>query len=114
MYIPDHLELRLYLIQQAHNSSSGRHGGKSRTFEILSRHYFCPGLAQLVRRFVRNCEKYSRSKALNEKYNGLLHPLPLPLEAWKEVALDFVTGLPQVGDYNAICVIIDRLTKQRH
>ena len=28
--------------------------------------------------------------------------------------MDFVTGLPQVGDYNAICVIIDRLTKQRH
>ncbi len=111
MYIPDHLELRLYLIQQAHNSSSGGHGGKSRTFEILSRHYFCLGLAQLVRRFVRNCKKCSRSKASNEKYNGLLHPLPLPLEAWKEVALDFVTGLPQVGDYNAICVIIDRLTK---
>lgn len=49
MYIPDHPELCLHLIQQAHNSPSGGHGGKSRTFEILSRHYFCPGLAQLVR-----------------------------------------------------------------
>lgn len=90
MYIPDHPKLRLHLIQQAHNSPSGGHGGKSRTFEILSRHYFCPGLTQLVRRFVRNCEKCSRSKASNEKYNGLLHPLPVPLQAWKEVALDLL------------------------
>lgn len=114
MYIPDHLELRLRLLHLAHSSPSRGHGGKSRTFEILSRHYFCHGLSQLLRRFVRKCEKCSRSKASNEKYNGLLHPLPVLMQAWKEVALDFVTGLPQVGEYNAICVVIDRLTKQRH
>ena len=113
--IPDHPELRLHLTQQPHNSPSGGHRGKSRTLKTLSRHYFCPGLAQLVRRFVRNCKKCSRSKASNEKYNRLsIHPLPLPLQAWKKMVLDFVTGLPQVGEYNAICVIIDRLTKQRH
>ena len=114
MYIPDSSQLRLHLIQQAHSSPSGGHGGKARTFEIISRHYICPGIVQLVRRFVRNCEKCSRSKSSNEKYNGMLQPLPVPLEAWKEVALDFVTGLPKVGEYNAICVVVDRLTKQRH
>lgn len=44
----------------------------------------------------------------------MLQPLPVPLGAWKEVALDFVTGLPRVGEYNEICVIFDCLTKQRH
>ena len=107
MYSPDHPEFCSHLIQPAHHSLSGEHGGKSGTFEILLCHYFCPGLAQLVRRFLRNCIKCSRSKASNEKYNGLLHPLPGSLQAWKEVALDFVAGLPQVGDYNAICGIID-------
>ena len=38
----------------------------------------------------------------------------MPLEAWKKVALDFVTGLPQVGGYNAIFVIIDRFIEQHH
>lgn len=72
----------------------------------------CPGLAQLVRSFARNSEKWSRSKTSNEKYNDILQPLPVPLGAWKEVTLDFVTGLPRVGEYNEICVIIDWLTKK--
>ena len=114
LYIPDSNELRLYLISQAHTSPAGGHGGRSRTFELLSRYYYCPGLARLVAQFVKNCEKCSRSKASNTRYNGLLHPLPVPTTPWKEVALDFVTGLPQVGEFNAICVVIDRLTKQRH
>lgn len=79
IYISDHPGLCLHHIHQAHNSPSGGHGGKLRTFEIILRHYFCPGLAQLVRRFVGNCEKCSRFKASNEKYNGLLHPLPVQL-----------------------------------
>ena len=112
MYIPDSNKLRLHLITQAHTSPSGGHGGKSRTFELLSRHYYCPGLARLVSQFVRNCEKCSRAKASNKKYNGLLHLLPVPNTPWKEVVLDFVTGLPQVGEFNAICVVIDQLTKQ--
>lgn len=44
----------------------------------------------------------------------MLHPLPVSNTPWKEVALDFVTGLPQVGEFNAICVVIDRLTKKRY
>jgi len=28
--------------------------------------------------------------------------------------MDFITGLPQAKDRNAIWVVVDRLTKQRH
>lgn len=38
----------------------------------------------------------------------------MPWQALKEVTIDFVSRLPQIEDYNAICVIISRLTKQRH
>ena len=113
MYISDYPKLCLHLIQQAYSSPSGGYSGKSRIFEILSRYYFCLSLAQLVHRFMWNSKKYSRLQASNEKYNWLFHLLPVPLEAWKEVALDFITWLPQVEDYNVICIIINRLTKQR-
>ncbi len=56
MYIPDHHEFCLHLIHQANISPLKGHSGKSRTFEMLSRHYFCSRLAQLVRRFVQNCK----------------------------------------------------------
>lgn len=107
MYIPDSENLRLHLITKAHSYPSGGHGGKSCNFELLSRHYYCPGLARLVRQFMRNCEKCSRAKAANKKYKGLLHPLPVRDSQWKEDTSDFVIGVPQVGEFNAICVFID-------
>ena len=33
---------------------------------------------------------------------------------WQHISVDFVTGLPQSKGYNAICVVVDHLTKQRH
>lgn len=104
---PESPELCLHIIQQANNSLSKGDGSKSGTFEIHSRYYFYHCLAQLVRRFVQKWEKYSRSKASNEKYNRFLHPQPMSIQAWKEVALNFFSGLPQVKNCNAICVIID-------
>lgn len=44
----------------------------------------------------------------------MLDPLCVPIIPWKKVALDFITELPQVDKFNAICVVIDRLTKQQH
>lgn len=111
LYIPNSNELRLYLISQAHTSPADEHDGKFCTFELFFWYYYCPGLAQLVAQFVRNYEKCSHSKASNTSYNKLLDLLPIPITSWKEVALDFITRLPQVGEFNVICVVIDWLTK---
>jgi len=33
---------------------------------------------------------------------------------WKIISIDLITQLPKSNNYNAICVIIDRLTKRAH
>jgi len=43
-----------------------------------------------------------------------LNPLSVPDRPWQHLSVDFVTGLPQSKGYDAICVFVDRLTKQRH
>jgi hypothetical protein len=81
---------------------------------MLKRHYYWPGCAADVKRFVRNCRPCQRTKAPRDKPNGLLVPLPIPRQRWQDIGMDFITGLPDSGGYNAICTIIDRLTKERH
>ena len=40
--------------------------------------------------------------------------MSVPDRRWQHVSVDFVTGLPRSNGYNAICVVVDRLTKPRH
>jgi len=40
--------------------------------------------------------------------------LSAPDRPWQHVSVDFVTGLPRSKGYDTICVVVDRLTKQRH
>jgi len=67
-----------------------------------------------VDRFVRNCLSCRRTKATRHAPYGTLRPLPVPAWRWQHISVDFVTGLPPSTGYDAICVFVDRLTKQRH
>jgi hypothetical protein len=45
---------------------------------------------------------------------GLLRHLPVPQAPWQDISMDFVVGLPWSNGHDAIWVVADRLTKQRH
>ena len=67
-----------------------------------------------VYRYIRNCYTSRRAKAPRDQYNGLLKPLPILTHPWINVTLDFVTGLLYSNGYNAVLMVIDRLTKKRY
>ena len=68
----------------------------------------------MVQCYIQNCHFCRRAKAPKDWYNGLLKPLPILSYSWTDVILDFVTGLPINNGYNAILIVVDRLTKERH
>ena len=43
-----------------------------------------------------------------------MKPLPIPAHPWIDVTLDFVTRLPPDNGYNAVLIVINQLTKERH
>ena len=50
-----------------------------------------------------------------QRPSSLLHQLPIPEWKWNIIAMDFVSGFPRTSSgYDAIWVIIDRLTKTAH
>jgi len=67
-----------------------------------------------VDRFVRNCNICHRTKAIHHAPYGVLRPLSVPDWPRQHISVDFVTGLPPSKRFNAICVVVDRFTKQRH
>jgi transposase InsO family protein len=44
----------------------------------------------------------------------VLKPLPIPDQAWQHLSMDFIMHLPPSEGYDAILVVVDRLTKMRH
>ena len=45
---------------------------------------------------------------------GLLVSNKVPNRPWEIISMDLITQLPESNGYNAICVIVDRLTKRAH
>jgi len=45
---------------------------------------------------------------------GPLMPNKVPNRPWEIISTDLITQLPESNGYNAICVIVDRLTKRAH
>jgi len=119
LLVPEDEKLRLRLLQLSHDTPIAGHPGRVKTYEILSRHYYWPGMIKTVARFVRNCHLCSRVKVSREKYQGALKSLDVPNRRWKDIAMDFIVAEPESKDLNEnsatnILIVVDRLSKQVH
>ena len=116
IWVPENRSCRLKLIREAHDSPACGHEGPGRTLVVIQREYYWPGMDQLIKQYCRNCRECRTAKASREAYNGVLNPLPVPHRPWTDISMDFVVGLPKSGNrgYNAILVVMCRLSKQRH
>jgi transposase InsO family protein len=60
---------------------------------------------------VQGCEVCQKAKSEHCKLSGLLQTLPVPLQAWSTVSLDFIEGLPKSGKFDTILAVVDKFTK---
>ena len=116
LFVPDAEQLRFRFIKKIHDDPAAGHPGKTKTYEILSRYYYWPGIIDDVKRFVKNCYGCRRSKNSRDKYHGALKPLPVPDRRWSHISIDFIVDLPVNRDLWGrdcinIMVVVDRLSK---
>ena len=67
-----------------------------------------------VEKYVSGCDKCQRTKNRNQPTHGLLQPNSVPTAPWQIISCDLITQLPKSSGYDAIFVVVDRLTKQAH
>lgn len=84
------------------------------TYQRLKQLFYWKGMKSDVDNFVQQCQVCQKAKHEHQHPAGLLQPLPIPQGAWQDISMDFIEGLPALGNSNTILVVVDRLTKYAH
>ena len=104
------------LISRHHDNLLASHFEIEKIQELFSRKYYWPMLRRDVNDYVKGCNVCLALKVVRHKTYGDLQSLPVPTFCWKDLLIDFVTGLPILTDwkedsYDSILVIVNWLTK---
>ena len=113
-YVPE--IIRMELISRNHDDPLEDYFGIEKTQKLLSRKYYWPMFCRDVEDYVRRSNICLASKTARHKPYGDLQSLPVPTHCWKNLLMDFITGLPILTDwkrdnYDSILVIVDWFIK---
>jgi hypothetical protein len=105
---------RLSLMQEMHDQFASNHSEINRTIKLLRRNHRWSEMIRDVKQYIRNCHTCRKVKTARDKYHELLNSLSMSNRSWTNIILDFVTKLFDNRNYNAILMIVDRLSKMHH
>ena len=113
--VPDVEDLRKMIMEEAHCSAFAMHPGSTKMYRTIRENYWWSGMKRDIADFVSRCLVCQQVKAEHRRPPGTLQPLPIPEWKWEHITMDFVVGLPRArAGFDAIWVIVDRLTKSAH
>ena len=119
LWLPVDDDLRRAIIEENHSPPLVGHPGAAGTYSRIQKAFYWPKMHQDIRRFIRNCHPCQRSKPARNTPGQLL-PLPVPLERWHDITMDFITDLPPATrstlcpGATSILVVVCRLSKEEH
>ena len=82
------------LISRHHNNPLARYFGINKINELIGWKYYWLSLRKNVEAYVKGCNVYLVLKAVKNKSYGDLQALPVPTYQWKDLLIEFITGLP--------------------
>ncbi|KAJ9547570.1 hypothetical protein OSB04_020113 [Centaurea solstitialis] len=108
-------ELRKTILEEAHRSRYSVHPGTNKMYHDLRRNFWWPRMKKDIAYHVERCLTCLQVKEEHQRLSGKLQPLGVPKWKWENIAMDFVTKLSRTPKgFDAIWVIVDRLTKSAH
>ncbi|DAZ97668.1 TPA: hypothetical protein N0F65_009669 [Lagenidium giganteum] len=110
LVVPNIQELNHRIITEAHDLIYGGYAGVHRTYLRLSDSWYWFKMVRSIHKY--ECEPCRRNKPRLTKPTGLVEPLAVPEERWREISMDFITDLPRTkAGHDAILVGVDGLMK---
>nr|GFD25068.1 putative reverse transcriptase domain-containing protein [Tanacetum cinerariifolium] len=112
IWIPSVGGVRKLIMDEAHTSRYSIHPGVDKMYYDLKDLCWWPGMKRDIAEYVSRCLTRSKIKAEHQKPSGLLQQPEIPEWKWEKLAMDLVIKFPRSSSgYDAIWVIVDRLTK---
>jgi hypothetical protein len=106
--VPNIKELKDKIPREAHESAYSIHPGWNKMYYDLKATYWWHGMKRDAAKYVGLCDICQRVKVEHQRPIGLLQPLQVPELKWKEIAIDFIVGLPITQSrYDSIWLIVD-------
>src|SRR6266436_2690941 len=108
--LEDGLILHRDIVKTYHESLATGHPGRWKTYELVSRDYWWPGMSAFIHKFVEGCTLCQTTK--NQPRTQVpLQPNPVPEAIWSSVTMDFITDLPISLGFDSLFVVVDRFSK---
>ena len=114
VWVSNDVQLLVDLIRKLHDSLICDHSDALRILQIIDRYYYWLNMKIIVNQYIRNCHTCRRSKTSNDRYNDFFVLFPVSAERWQDIFMNFITDLFDFHNHNAICIMIDKLSKKRH
>ncbi|CAM8908453.1 unnamed protein product [Rhodiola kirilowii] len=90
------------------------HEGYQKTLHRITADFYWKGMKKHIQDFVRACCVCQRHKTENLQQADLLQPLPIPVQIWSDISMDFIEGLPVSSGKSVLFVVVDRFSKYAH
>lgn len=114
LVIPENSDWIPKFLEEFHATPQGGHSGFYRSYRKIVANLYWRGMKGDVQQYVQACDTCQRQKYVTSAPSGLLQPLPIPERVWEDISIDFITSLPRSRGFEAILVVVDRLTKYCH
>src|SRR5258707_616714 len=114
MYVPKDPQLCHDIVHTHHDSVMTSHPGQWKMLELVSHNYWWPGISHYVASYVAGCDTCNCCKSFPMQKVGKLTPNQIPSCCWEVISVDTIGELPESKGYNAILVVVDRLSKRIH
>src|SRR6266446_6312884 len=114
MYVPKDPQLCHDIVHAHHDSVVTGHPGWWKMLELVSCNYWWLGISHYVASYVAECDTCNHCKSfLTQKVRKLM-PNRIPSHCWEVISINTIRELLESNRYNAILVVVDRLSKHIH
>lgn len=113
--VPNVAAVKQAVIEACHDTPYSGHRGKVATKDLVAKDFYWHGLDLDVAQYVKTCDTCQKTKTSTLACPGKLQNLSIPMRRGSHYSLDQIVCLPLTKKgYDAILVVIDRLTKYVH